>query len=357
MRARAILSEAFRNLLSGAGRPALMIAVYVVLCATIGATEVMAISGIIRDGDNFRAAGASTFMLSAPAGVDGIRCESLGNSPNVTAAGAMREARGNRLTALPVSGVTLREVTTGFLNAIAPATGRHPAPRDGVAVPESLAKSLDIRPGEYLASSGGPLRIGGLLTYADDGRDQVLDNSILGVVPGDGLFDECWISLSTYDRASLHLLSTSIVAAYDPDGDVTVRQLNSSLGERFDGATRFAERPTRHAPYLAFGATALLALAGVWSRRLALASDRHAGVRRFDQLAMLTTEAVAWGLAGLLVVLALTRTWLELTGYSAFTFDQVVRIGAAGFFGVLAGTLVGWSLVREKRLFAYFKHR
>ncbi|GGM51120.1 hypothetical protein ACFFX1_34495 [Dactylosporangium sucinum] len=357
MRARSVLSEAARNLLSGTTRAAALVFAFLLLCGMIGTIEGMSLNAILRDGEEFQAAGGATYVLSAQAGVDGVQCENLARSAGVVGAGALRDVAAGRLSALPISGVGLKEATPGLLRAIAPATGLRQPDRDGVLMPEELAASLGALPGGTLATSVGPLVVAGTFRYPDDGRDPVLANSMLGVIPAGGVFDECWMSVWPYDPATVQLLRTALVASFPPNGDVAIRQLNTRHGERFDGARRFAERPTRYAPFLALLLTTLLGFVGVWSRRLALASDRHVGARRGDQLAQLVVESAAWCAAAVVVFLVMMRLVLLPGGDSPFVFHDVMRIGLIGAGGVLLGTVLAWASIREKQLFAYFKHR
>ena len=123
MRARSILSEAARNLLSGATRTASLVLAFLLLCGMIGMLEGMSVNGILRDGEAFQATGGATYILSARSGVDGAQCENLARSADVVGAGALRDVAGGRVSALPISGVGLKEASRRLVAAAGPGLG------------------------------------------------------------------------------------------------------------------------------------------------------------------------------------------------------------------------------------------
>ena len=203
MKVRAIFSEAFRNVSSGASRPAVMTFALVALCGIIGIGDAMSIMGIIRDGNQFKEAGGATYIILAESGIDAAQCEALGRSRGAIGSGALRTVPGGQVVSLPISGISLREGTPGLLRAMAPATGLSTSSsRDNVLVSEALASSLGSGIGSTISTSSGPLRLTDTFRYPNDGRDPVLDNTILGIVPAVGIFDQCWLDVWRADPST-----------------------------------------------------------------------------------------------------------------------------------------------------------
>ena len=98
---------------------------------------------------------------------------------------------------------------------------------------------------------------------------------------------------------------------------------------------------------------------GVWARRLEIASALHAGLSRADALLIQTCEALAWTVSG--TVMALPAAAIVIAGAQSpgapGVWGVVSLEAGTGLLAALLGVVAATCLVREKRLFAYFKRR
>lgn len=352
---RSVLSEAGRNLLTGTTRAGIWALVLLIVVGGLAATDTRSVVGVLSDAQDFRDAGAATFVLSAPGSVDGGRCESLTRIEGVTGAGPSRAGDPVRLAALPSTEILTYDVAPSFL----PLIGVQDRGA-GVVVPRSVADLLG--PAQTITlDDGRTLPVSGIYAYPEDGRSTVLAHTVLTTVPTSGTFDACWVSIWPTSASTTRLLRYALrfEAPASDSAEVTVRQLNATLGESFDVRTRLTSRPTTAVGWVAVAAGAALGAASVRRRRLELASSRHTGVPGSALTAQVVVETLAWALAGA-VLAAPMVWWLADVDNPASTAAvwwvglRTVLIGAGAT--VPAAALATW-LTRERHLFRYFKDR
>jgi hypothetical protein len=360
MRVRSVLSEALRDVASGTAAAALLATVLAVAVGGLAVADVRAVVDVSRTADRYRSAGAAVSTVeSATLDVDGARCEALGATAGVVAAGAARPAEPTQAVALPGSDLTTWEVTPGLLDVVAASGGRPSGARaaGGVWLSADLAATLGVEPGGTVATRAGTAHVAGVYTWPDDGRRRDLGYAVLVPVAGVGRFDRCWAQVWPPDEG----LSGLLRAVVEPTGADEARTgtLNTTLGEELDAVGMLARRPTRPAPAAALAVGAALGLVAVRRRRLELASALHAGVPRPHLVWQHLVEAAAWALAGSLVAAAAVAV-AAATGNP----DPVLaacgagwRAVMAGAVGVVLGTLVGVLATRESHLFRYAKDR
>ena len=227
----------------------------------------------------------------------------------------------------------------------------------GVWVPQNLAQTLAIVPGQRLATSRGELTVAGTYAWPEDGRDARLGYAVLQPIRSSSALDECWAEVwPSTDAADSLIRSTTFVTAA-PSEPVTLSQLNLTQGAALDARTDFVSRPSRFALPGGLAAGLVLGFGAIYCRRLEYSAALHCGQRRSAQVATALLETGVWALGGLLVAAAGLGLALQLPAGStdAEIFLVDVRGPAMGVLGSGLGALSALALIREDRLFRYFK--
>lgn len=294
-------------------------------------------------------------------GIDASVCDRLTAIPGVSAAGAVRQrSSGEVAAALPDQVIPTFDVSAGFggfraLGGVSAASG--------VFIAEDLASTLGVVPGRSLALAAGDSRIGAVFRYPADGRLSGYGYSILSPTDASQPYDECWIEAWPATDALLSAVPTVLMpgAASNvaPGQGPQLKQLNASLGTRFDGAHTFESRITRFAPEVVVFIGIILGYLSVTRRRLELAASRHAGVSAAGQAFQLMVESLVWSATASIVALPLLATFVvvQQAGDPSSLLSVAVWPVAASMPAVLIGTISGVLSVRERHLFVYFKSR
>jgi hypothetical protein len=99
--------------------------------------------------------------------------------------------------------------------------------------------------------------------------------------------------------------------------------------------------------------------AAVTRRRLALASDRHAGVPRSAQVLGIVLQHLVWGSVG--AVVATSVAVVSVRGLDVEDALPIVReaiaIASLGLVGALLGGTLAAAAIRERALHRYFRSR
>lgn len=355
MRPTAVLSEAWRNTVSGTTRAAVWAVLVVLVLGLVGAADARVVVGMLADARELRESGASVWVVEAPGGVDASRCEALGRVEGVTAAGALRETTETvRPASLPSSDIRAFEATAGLAAVLAVDGG----PAGGVWLPKVLAETLGVAPGESIETAEGQVAVAGRYEYPVDGRVTTLEHAVVAPVPVTGTFDACWAEVwpPSADRTALlsFALDASVAGSQAQEG-----QLNARLGRLYDPAARYEERATRWAGGVAVVAGAVLGFASVRTRRLELASALHAGVPRGAVTAQVMLETLVWAAAG--TVMTVPPLWWAsgagASGTGTQTWLAAVLAVACGALATVLGAACGSVVTRETHLFRYFADR
>ncbi|MFC8190042.1 hypothetical protein ACFUMH_00115 [Cellulomonas sp. NPDC057328] len=353
MRVSSVLSEAWRDLVTGTTRAATLALVLAVGAGALAVLDARATVDVLRHAADFRAAGASTWVLEDRANVDGARCDGLTGVAGMRA-GAVRQGDGLRARALPSSLLTVWEVTPGLLGA---ALGRPVDAGPGLWLSVDLAETLGVTAGGTLATTSGDARVAGTYTWPDDGRARSLGYAVVAPVAATGTFDACWAHTwpPDADTAALLHFTTGSATTSQP----SLRQLNASLGEQMDVPGLLAARVTRWAPAAATVLGLALGWVGVRARRLQVAAALHARVPRAHLAWQLLVEAAGW-VAVAAVVAAAACGWAAAAGNpdpGGGVWLGALRTVGAGCGAALLGTLTAAVTTRERHLFRYFKDR
>lgn len=356
MRLRSVLSEALRNVATGTTRTAALAVAAAALFGFLGILDLTTVTKLIEQSQEFESSGASVYVLRAEGAVSGVACEALRDAGSVRAAGALRPADAKLdLTVFPHSPIDVKEISPAFAQVV----GIRRPLGSGVLLSEKLADVLGARAGEELAATAGGVRVDGVFAYPEDGRAPVLEYSAIAPVPATDVFDECWIDLWAGAADARQFLALSLVPSTPPDTAITISQLNSKLGESFNGNQEFRTRPTRWAVAASVVLGLVLGYISIRARRLEIASAIHCGVSRPAQAVQLMVETMIWS-GGAILLCAATIVLVNDVGggmHRGELFWTGFRCAVAGCAAsVLAAGLAGIS-ISEKHLLRYFKER
>ena len=350
MRWGAIVSEAWRNIASGAALAGPLAALMGTLCAVVIGFAAADVRGIAERAAEFRGSGAAVLILQAPGAIDPGACEALGGTPGVRA-GALRRAPNDvAAAALPRSSIPTFEVTPGLVGMLDVAGAGAP----GVLLSRAVADTVGAG---GLTAARGPVTVGGVYEYPRDGRRADLEFAVLAPTTSGEPFDECWAATWPQQPDLETLVRTSLVPIESTE--VAVTQLNSTHGAVFDGAALFEQRPTRWLPALLALAGGVTAYLAARVRKLELASARHSGVTLADQWITVALESVAWAVAAAVVAAPVICAFVARA--AAVDRGSYLSLGVSSWALACAGGLVGATaavlLGGERHLFDHAKAR
>lgn len=355
IRSRELLTEVWRDVVSGASRfvPASLAfaALAVALVSADGATT----GSALREAAEYRAAGAAIKTIVAPEAIDPGTCAALDEVGGVDHAGAIREAvRPLHPLALPDSTLPAYEVTPGFSMLLAAGGGGA-----GIVLSQDAADRLGVSAGDTLALESGSARVSGVYSWPDDGRRPGLGYAALVPVAGHGVFDECWLEAWPENDASTALLRETVIAdRSDPTRPAEIGALNGTLGTRFRGGERFADRVTAFSPLAALVVSALIGALVVRSRRLELAAAQHFGLARADVAAIVLLESALSVLPAMICGGAALALWSRgAPGDAGALAPEMVRVLVGVGAGALLGTGIAVLRVGSGHLLRYFRDR
>lgn len=361
MRPAQIIHEAFLNVTTGAGR-ALLAAAVMLVTVGLGAVSISIYgSWVAREGQEFRQAGASTYVLRAEERIDPKRCERLRGLGSIRASGALRAMPDIAFASMPSRTVKSFEASPNFWTVLKLGTPSAVF-RDisGVWMSSTLAQDIGVEIGDTAQlRDGAQIRVAGIYTYPDQVNNRELDYAVISPAVSQTAFSQCYIEAWPARQQDVSLLLFSLNA--EPDSSLedkisAPQQLNTSRGKHFSAGSQWITA-VQIAMAGAFVAGFISGFAWVFSRRLVLSSNLHCGVDRRTLLLMTLSESA--------VLLSFACiVWLPIAWYCTnfvSSVDAVISFGAggrvllAGCVGFILGTAVGFTNVKESRLFEYFK--
>jgi hypothetical protein len=356
MRAQAIWAEAWANLTSGTTRAALLAIVFILTIGGIAAVDARTILNITAQAHHFRTSGAATHVLRNTDRINARHCEALGATTAFTGTGALRTGSLLRILSMPDTQLNTWEVTPGVLAMLPTIAETLHDGSDGVWLSDDLAGTLGVTLGARLTTPTGDSRVAGIYRWADDGRARDLGFTMLIPTPAQGRFDACWATIWPQNQAAAGLLHTTRIG---DDTHFDLSQLNPRLGATIDTNTTFNTRITRHAS----AATLLLGAAIGWTsirlRRLEVASNLHARVRKTDLIAQHLIEAAGYFFPAAIISVAAIA--LMTAAENQAVTHTITSITANHILAAASGTLIAIIIAvatcREKHLFNLFKSR
>ncbi|MDR1187651.1 MAG: hypothetical protein LBK95_09385 [Bifidobacteriaceae bacterium] len=357
MLTREAASEAWRSLTSGTSRWLGLALAGAAVMAGLVVADGRAMAAQIAAAREYDERGATTWVAKAPGRIDGAVCEALAGLPNVRAAGALApDPKGLTTGQLPSNPVTAYRVSPAFPGLLA---GNVAMGGVGLVASDQVMSTLGLEVGERLWTRAGSAAVAGAYAYPDDGRRTGMGWAVLQPSPSNEVFDECWARIEPSSQGAAQLLRTAARPSSGEDKSVEVAQLNTALGPPVDTVATFAGRPTGRLWVVAAAATSLMAAIWVRSRRLELASARHAGVPRSAAMAQIGLEALAWLLLAAVVSLPVVAAYATASDMddAASLAWTLARVPLAGLAAGLLSAMATAGLVRPRRLFTYFKVR
>lgn len=355
MRTRAIWREAWANIRSGTTR-AVMFSLFVSAAMLILiAADLTQVHRTTQAAESYQSAGASIVVLAAPESIDPHACEALNEVSGIRAAGSIRGSS-DRLTfsTLPAAPIPIFEVTPNFSHVLI-TEGEIGL---GLVFSDQAAEDLNLHAGDEVATTNGDVGVAGVYPYPSDGRTSGLGFAVLAPTNTEDPFDECWVDIWPQSEEIRGLLYMVVLQSDGPQ-NVSISQLNSSLGARFTGPHDYAERLTRFIPFVAAVVGILAGYLAIRLRRLEISSNLHAGVSRRDQRSILAIETTFW----LFVVgtLSMTATSIGIMALTGADHTTYFILAARPLFGGIVGGVIGaglaWLFTREKHFLRYFKNR
>lgn len=351
---RALLSEAWRDCLSGTARVGILTILATALVGGIICADAFSLRSVSVEAASFRAHLGSVRVLQAQGSIDGATCEALSRIPGVRAGAVRSVENGLSPLALPASSLPLYEVTPGTVSLLGTTT----ADPTGILLPEQVAEDLGTTQGTFLPLAHGQAEVAGTYPWDEkDGRRPGYAYAALAPVPATGTFDECWYESWPHSDDVDALVRSTLVGSDDQNAQVLA--MNPTRGTAFDAAGQLRHRPTWWAWIAASAIGAALGAAATWWRRLEIASALHAGLRRSDTTVLQLFEAVAW--VGGAFVLTSGICLTILSGAALGDRFDLMRLGATEGVCAASWTLIGVAItsiaIREHQLFAFFKGR
>ena len=349
-----LLSEAWRNVRTGASRPFVLCALLAPVVLGLSWLDMTQAQSILDNATRYRNGGGATYVMNADGAVDGTRCEALNDVPGVSTAGAMRRRADDFAPVVaPRNGIPVYEITPGLAHQLDPGYAR------GVGLDAATARSLGVSLNSLLPGRYADAPVTEVFHYPDDGRDQTLAYAMTEANPPRGMYDQCWVAMWPPAPVEASDLLQSTVTG-SPRSSSTAKaqvvQLNARMGVEFDDPARFAARSGRYAGLAALVLAAALTVGVSRLRRLELAFARHLGMGRAEVAGLLALETamVVTGAAALGVVLVVG--YAHLTG-AAEVAPFGTRVVLLALAGCLLGAVGGGLATSRQRVFRFFKAR
>ncbi|WP_322759658.1 hypothetical protein [Frankia sp. Cr2] len=355
MRLRSILSEAYRNIVTGTTRALLLGIFLAAISAGLAIVDARSIIDIEQKADDFVSSGGSVRVMVARESIDAAACERLSAISGVRSAGALKETDAVVLRVMIANPIPAYVVTPGLIEVL----GGNAATRAGAWLPAQLAKTLGVQPGQELVTTAGTLSVAGIYDYPDDGRDSRLNYAALLPQLATGVFDECWAEVWPLSKTRDHLLYSALTVDVSSTDPVIIGQLNTSRGTQFDGVGAFTGRPTRYGLAGCGLAGLILGFVAIRMRRLEIAAALHLGESRCALLASLLIETAVWSFSAfILAACALVFGVIPRNTAASMNVYIIDICGpAAAALTALVGTVLASFTIQEKYLFGYFKSR
>ena len=351
---RALLSEAWRDCLSGTARVGILTVLATALVGGAICADAFALRSLSVEAASFRAHLGSVRVLQSQGGIDGATCDALSRIPGVRAGAVRSVESGLSPLALPASSLPLYEVTPGTVSLLGTTT----ADPTGILLPEQVAEDLGTTQGALLPLAHGQAEVAGTYPWDEnDGRRPGYAYAALAPVPAMGTFDECWYESWPHSDDVDALVRSTLVGSDDQNAQVLA--MNPTRGTTFDAAGRLRQRPTWLAWIAASAIGAALGAAATWWRRLEIASALHAGLRTSDTTVLQLFEAVAWVGGAFILTSGICLT--ILSGAAPDDRSDLIRLvtaeGICAASWTLIGVVIASMTIRERQLFTFFKGR
>ncbi len=353
MRPSTILSEAARNTTSGASHVVALSICFSISLFSLSSLEITAIAAAASAQTEFDRIGGSTYVVSAPDGIDGRVCEQINDYPGVLSAGAAASARNDvYATAFPDAPIPLLAVSPRFVQLL-----RLSSPPTGPAIFMQGGLVAEVKPGGVRMGDEPINNALSLEPFRLDDREGRLEYIATGVDPLRSIFDQCWVV--TRDTNVSRIAALAIIPDYDPDAITEIQSINPTAGPPPASSRNFRSRPTRNVPYLAGATGALVGLISIRLRRTALASAQHFGTKKIDLLLQSQVETLIWVLAGTGVAYFATTAalWDSVTVIPRVSQLRFLNLASMMWIGAFLGASMTLLLTSPSQYYRYYRGR
>ncbi|MCD4558117.1 hypothetical protein [Schaalia sp. lx-100] len=357
MKWKSIISEAWRNTITGTSKTILWLSIFTLLMTIGSLAEIAHTHTITTAAEEYVRAGGSISVIQSPENIDGAACEALNALPQVRAAGAIKTQESRiTLTVLPSAPIPQALVSPTFSKVVSAQTSGLP----GIIVSDQVRSQLPMKIGDSFPTVGGEVMISGTYDYPEDGRASGYGYMALIPTASETTYDQCWVDIWP-QSPQVQALLTSVVknSRRDERSQTTMEQLNSRLGARFDGQARFQTRNTRFLVWIVGALSLCAGIIALRTRRLEFASALHAGAQRQDIRRIIACETLMWLLPAVAFTECVSVCVIASLGALSDTalYVLVHRIVWSSCVCCVIGLCIGWIFTREKHLFTYFKVR
>lgn len=327
----------------------------VLICATaimaFAIADVASVSRLLSDARQYYAAGAATFLITAPGSLSGTWCDALSDVDGVEDAGALGESTETAtFDSLPGTRVPVFSATPGAVRWLG-ADAKYPLA--GVLLSSALASDLGVSPGARVRLNGGNVRVAAVFDIPDDGRDQSLAYSMVEPVDARSRpFDSCVMATRPYEPDLSQLLRATLSGSGIDESTIRIDQFNTRPGTVLASISGYWARSTRWAPLVVAVVGLLLAALTTRARRLEVASAMHAGVPRIAMTGQFALEA---GMLGVVSAALASPLLLWPAAREAPAPAIFMCVAACATTGLVLGAIAGVMTVRESSILAYGK--
>ncbi|MDR1448315.1 MAG: hypothetical protein LBI63_05115 [Candidatus Ancillula sp.] len=364
-----IVRESYRNWKTGTSKPVLfgfVLGIVIVLGIIL---QVRTLAVVIENAEIYHNSGASTQVLDAKDAVDANICDKLGNIDNIKSAGAIKTTD-IKITpsSLPNGSIPLFYISPNFIAGLSLVS--YDAKTPGVLLSETVQKRLGKTAGEYFMDTGGSrIYIRGVYQYPDDGRQAGLGYAILSLPPNNYAenFDTCLADIWPQNRNLNSALWLPLVGSSSDSNSSTnnvtssqkvhLSQLNSKLGETYTQYDSYLDSLLPLTSFLVLIIALLFGFISMRVRRLEVASNIHAGLKKLDIIFITIFDAfpavIFSSLLSLPVLLVVSQNIL----YETAVLVPYLKILLGSCVGFISGCVFAVILTREQHLFKYFKNR
>lgn len=355
MRLTSILSEAWRDTISGTSRGALWCLIVIAVLGSTLLLDVMASADILRQQQEYRDRAGDIHVVHAAGAVNATRCVALGAVEGIDGAIAVRDpATSLPSAALPQQVIPLWEFT-GPADQVLTVTATGTS---GLLLSEQLSETLGTTTGTVPLVGADPALVRGIFTWPDDGRIPLYSGTAFFDVPPVGHFDQCWVRIWPVTAALDPLLLS--VADSGSDEPPTLGRLNDRVGEGSRTTDLLAARSTAAFRFALPAAFFALGFVAIRIRRVEIAGNLQAGAARSTLALQHLLEIIGWLIPAITLTLAsiwlVTRLLVSTGDVIALVTDTALTtLACAG--SILVGAAAATVTVRRGSLYRYVKDR
>ena len=350
------LSEAWRDLRSDVGNPAIWSCVLIAVILLCGGADALAVRQMSDTAWAYREAGGDILTISAPKGIRGSDCAALTSIAGVEGAMAMRGADAVTPISLPDAPYMAYEVTSGA-HEVLDIEGD-----DGFVISTKVGERLDLGAGDDLVTHAGDhIRVTGTFDWPNDGRLPQYASTIMLDTPVTELstmFDSCWVRAwpmtSTVRDALNAVVSDAGIQA--PGTSVPMpTTLNPLLPGDPPSSADYAGRVSRLVVIPAAVLAAGVGVAIVLQRKTELAMLRQFGASRPQVVLKMLGWTLGWSLPSALAALgalaaALAPDAQSVADAMAMVTDGPVRCAVIVLCGLSLGVMAASMLTTPSAL-------